>query len=136
MGKRPVLESKLRKMMRDPERFQDGAVSFVEWARGGDAGMPDTFIHKGDRLVPLELKRGESVVKELRPAQRLWHRTALTMGTPTYGATIVEDDAWSGGFRILIYSIELRWGRTLVEVLLETISYDAFCLDTLRSALR
>lgn len=135
MGKRPVLESKLRKMMREPQRFKGGAVSFVEWAQGGDAGIPDTLIHMGNHLVPLELKRGESVVKELRPAQRLWHRTALTMGTPTYGATIVKDAAWSGGFRIKIYSIGLR-ERTLIEVLLETISYDAFCFDTLRSALR
>lgn len=55
--------------------------------------------------VPLELKRGNSVVAGLRPTQRLWHRNSLNLGIQTYGMTLRQDESvslvalrLSGGF--------------------------------------
>ena len=42
-------------------------------------------------MEAMELKRGPSVVKALRPAQRLWHRSTLSLGIPTFGLTLKMD---------------------------------------------
>lgn len=78
--------------MRDSSRFPIGCVSFVEPGLGADTGLPDTFVLINGLFVPLELKRGQSVVKELRPSQRLWHRTSIMRGARTYGAAIGSDN--------------------------------------------
>lgn len=130
MGRRPVLESKLRKLIRDPMRFDDGSVSFIEYGHGGDAGIPDTLVHWEDRLVPLELKRGPSVLKALRPAQRLWHRTTLTNGAQTFGASIEASKGWSGGFVIWLFELHCV-DRKLSEQSLCGMSHDTFCYDEL-----
>ena len=64
----------------------------------------------------MELKRGPSVVKELRSAQRLWHRTSLKLGIQTFGASI----DLSGG-QVSVFRITLD-GRVLGEELLATVS--------------
>lgn len=89
MRKGTVRESELRKILRDHGRFPIGSVSFCEYGLGGDPGLPDSWIDGGaGHWLPLELKRGPSVAKELRPSQRLWHRTSIERGIRTFGATL------------------------------------------------
>lgn len=120
-----VLEGDLRKLLRDDARFPSGTVTFCEWAPGGDPGMPDSWVACHGRWEPLELKRGSSVVKELRPAQRLWHRTSLKLGIPTHGLTIEH----TGG-RVLVFRLILN-ERVLEEVLLEEVDSNSLQLDVL-----
>lgn len=87
--------------------------------------MPDSWVACHGRWEPMELKRGPSVVNELRPAQRLWHRTSLKLGIPTHGATIEH----SGG-RVLIFRLTLT-GRVLGEVLLDAVDSNSLQLDVL-----
>ena len=90
-----VLESNLRALLRETARFPSGTVTFCEFAKGGDPGMPDCWIAGNLCLItgkrhwlPTELKRGPSVLKALRPSQRLWHRTSIELGIRTFGMTI------------------------------------------------
>lgn len=127
-----ALEKDLRKVMRDPERFPLGSVSFVEPARGSDVGLPDTFVVINRHHVALELKRGKSVVRELRPSQRLWHKSAILMGVKTYGATLTAEGD------VLLVAIQLPGGTLsseLTEVTVSSVSLDQFTHKWLRLAL-
>lgn len=91
--------------MRDVTRFPSGTVSFSEPGLGSDFGLPDAWVANAPAWTPVELKRGPSVVKELRPTQRLWHRNSLSLGIQTYGMTLRSDGTvalvalrLSGGF--------------------------------------
>ena len=114
-----VLESDLRRLTRDERRFPPGTVSFFEPGVGSDFGLPDCFfagLFPGmfRHWVPCELKRGPSVLKELRPSQRLWHRNSLHLGIPTYGASISLDED-----RISIFKLSLI-GKKISGDLIET----------------
>ena len=86
-----VLESELRRTMRGWPEYDQGLISFIEPARGSDVGISDCLFTTSLGLVPVELKRGPSVVRELRPAQRAWHRCQLHAGINTYGLTILRN---------------------------------------------
>lgn len=107
-----VLESKLRKLLRAWPEYQTGLISFVEPARGSDVGIADCMFTTARGLVPVELKRGPSVAKELRPAQRAWHRMQLHAGMPTYGLTALQDGS------VKMFSLSLSGG--LMSEMVET----------------
>ena len=86
-----ALEKDLRRVLQDPDRFPLGSVSFVEPGLGATHGLPDTFVLVAGRFTPLELKRGRSVVKELRPTQKLWHKSIIMRGAKSFGAAIAKD---------------------------------------------
>ena len=125
------IEADLRHIMQDDSKFPTGTVTFVEHGKGGDAGAPDTFFAH-DRWIPLELKMGPSVVKELRPTQRRWHLISLLLGITTYGATIDGDV-------VILYELGLSptdrgSRRTLVEYELLRCNSSFFTLVVLRGA--
>ena len=127
-----ALEKDLRKVMRDLERFPLGSVSFVEPARGSDVGLPDTFVVIKRHHTALELKRGKSVVRELRPSQRLWHKTAILMGVRTYGATLTAEG------EVLLVTLLLPGGKLsseLTEMIMSSVSLDQFTYKWLCEAL-
>ena len=88
-----VLESELRRTIRGWPEYEKGLISFIEPSRGSDVGIADCLLTTSIGLVPIELKRGPSVVRELRPAQRAWHRCQLHAGVNTYGLTILRNRA-------------------------------------------
>lgn len=122
-----VLEGDLRKIMRDPMRFPSGTLFFGEFGHGGDPGLPDAWLAGNSRWLPLELKKGNSVVKALRPSQRKWHRESLERGIATYGATI----RGVGSQNVLIVRIVLV-GSTLMEEYVADIAADELTYDWLR----
>jgi hypothetical protein len=128
-----ALEKDLRKVMRDLERFPLGSVSFVEPARGSDVGLPDTFVVVDGHHTALELKRGNSVVRELRPTQRLWHKTAILIGAKTYGATLRSSGAVSI-VRILLPGGHI--GSELTEEPIVSLPIERYCYDIVLRALR
>lgn len=131
MGRMRVQESQLRKMIRSWPEHEQGMVSFVEPAVGADTGLPDTlFLLKG-HLVGIELKRGESVVKELRPSQRRWHRSTLHNGGQTYGLTLRNDD------NVLLVAIHLSGGvmSDLLERKIMRCSQAEFSFETVSRAI-
>ena len=99
-----VLESELRKTIRGWPEYDQGLISFVEPARGSDVGLADCLFTTSIGLVPMELKRGPSVVRELRPAQRAWHRCQLHAGVNTYGLTILRNRA------VVLFQLALSGG--------------------------
>ena len=122
-----ALERDLRKILRDQKKFPPGSVSFIEPARGSDFGLPDTMVLIGGLFIPIELKRGPSVVKELRPSQKVWHKLSISMGGRTYGATL-------DGSSVKLYEIRLPGGslsNKLEEQLLWVAVEDEFCHDSL-----
>ena len=127
--KRTVLEADLRFILRDESRFPFGTVSFCEFARGGDPGFPDSMIAGPRHWIPTELKRGGSVVKNLRPTQRRWHRTSLELGIPTYGMSISLN-----GKQVLVFSLGLDSGG-LNEYLIEAIEPEELELRRFLSAI-
>ena len=104
-----VLESDLRSILRDEERFPLGTVSFCEWARGGDPGLPDTWVAVAPLWAPVELKRGRGVIKGLRPSQRRWHKTSLLLNVPTFGLTY-------DGTKVYLLELKLDDKRRLTEM--------------------
>lgn len=104
MARMTVKESALRRHIRTWDEYLAGLVSFIEPAVGSDTGLPDTLFLLRGRLVPIELKRGESVVRELRPSQRSCHRSTLHAGGQTYGLTVREDK------QVLMYALHLEGG--------------------------
>jgi hypothetical protein len=115
-----ALEGDLRKLLRDLKRFPSGAISFCEFGKGGDPGLPDSFLAGARHWIPLELKRGKSVVRNLRPSQRKWHRDSLERDIPTYGATIIGE----APHRILIMRLLLINGELSEELIAECSSQD------------
>lgn len=105
-----VLEANLRSILRDTARFPSGAVSFVEFAPGGDSGIPDCWIV--DRGVnppvhkPVELKLGISVIAGLRPSQRRWHKDSLNIGARTFGLAI-DLEGTVRGYELVLKDSEL-----------------------------
>lgn len=83
-----ALENELRKILRDDSRFPSGAITFTEYAMGGDSGAPDAWFSCDSRWNPLELKRGKNPVKSLRPSQVRWHKDSLRRGVASFLATI------------------------------------------------
>lgn len=120
--RRKVLESELRSRMRDAKFFPEGVVTFIEPGTGADSGVSDTLVIIDGVLVPVELKRGRSVLSGLRPSQRAWHRTQAHLGVKTYGATLTQD------LLVLAYRIRLTGGimSDLTETLIGTSSLDLF----------
>lgn len=96
-GNQP-LEKDLRSILRDERRFPLGTITFTEYAMGGDSGAPDSWFIADDHWQPLELKRGPSVVKKLRPTQIRWHKDSLIRNVRTYGATI--HNGWVAVFEL------------------------------------
>lgn len=86
--KATVLERDLRALLRDESRFPFGTVTFTEFAMGGDAGAPDSWIAALSHAQPVELKRGKSALKGLRPSQKQWHLSCAVYGVRTYGLAI------------------------------------------------
>ena len=109
-----VLEADLRHILRDVRRFPSGTVSFCEFARGGDAGLPDCWLAGRNQWLPLELKRGGSVLKGLRPTQHAWHRDSLELGIKTWGLTIASNTK-----KVLLFEFVLVNGQ-LNEALLQS----------------
>lgn len=125
MAKMKVLESTLRNALKDEERFPIGTVTLVEPGLGSDFGLPDSFIVGQTHWEPCELKRGNSVVKGLRPTQRRWHRQSLHLGVQTYGMTLRNDGV------VNVVAIRLAGGlmgglseELLREVDLTKLDYD------------
>jgi len=104
VSNKPLKESLLRNALRDVNRFPEGRIGFIEPANGSDVGLPDCLVAIGDRWKPLELKRGNSVIKELRPTQRLWHRTSLSFGIRTHGLVLRSD------YSVILFEIKLSGG--------------------------
>lgn len=91
MGRMKVHENQLRSTVRGWGAYEAGLISFIEPGLGADTGLPDCLLLVGRHWEPVELKRGPSVVKELRPSQRRWHRASLANGAQTYGLTLRND---------------------------------------------
>lgn len=126
--KRKVMESELRRRMRDAAFFPEGLATFIEPGQGADSGVSDTLVAIEGILVPIELKRGRSVLSGLRPSQRAWHRTQASNGVRTYGATLTQDCL------VLVYRIALTGGimSELTELLIGTSSLQLFDYSDLR----
>lgn len=86
-----ALESDLRKLLRDRTKFNEEDFVFIEHGRGGDAGLPDVMLIEGKKFVPIELKKGPSVLKKLRPTQRGFHKQMAMLMVPTFGLTLHKD---------------------------------------------
>jgi len=129
---KPLKESLLRNALRDPIRFPVGRISFIEPANGSDVGLPDCLIAVSDQLKPLELKRGMSVVKELRPTQRLWHRTSISFGVKSYGLTLCSD------YSVMLFGLRLAGGFSgeLHETLIGTFELHFIDYGDLSNAMR
>ncbi len=117
-------ESALRLKIRTWDEYVDGFVSFVEPSIGSDVGISDCLFTIKSKLVPVELKRGRSVLRELRPSQRMWHRTQLHNGIKTYGLLLLRDDS------VELYRLSLSGGfasdfieTLLLETDLESMSF-------------
>lgn len=95
MAKARVKESLIRQVIRTWPEYEDGRVCFIEPGLGSDTGLSDTMFNSDldGRLIPVELKRGKSVVSELRPSQRIWHRQQLHWGNRTYGLVLRLDSS-------------------------------------------
>lgn len=128
-----ALEKDLRRVLQDPDRFPIGSVSFVEPGLGATHGLPDTFVLVTGRFTPLELKRGLSVVKELRPTQRLWHKSIIIRGASSFGAAIAKDGS------VRFFQL-FMWGRSIssglgeeqiahlpADVISQDFDYDKLC---------
>jgi hypothetical protein len=61
----------------------------------------------GGLFIPIELKRGKSVVAHLRPSQKSWHKLSLSLGGRTYGATLVADPE---GDQVILFELKLPGG--------------------------
>lgn len=120
-----ALEADLRAILRDELRFAFGAISFFEYGKGGDAGLPDCWVAKAPAWIALELKLGRGVVSKLRPAQVRWHKRSLMMGITTYGASL---DAEMEAVRV--YRLSLS-GRKINETLILEQDPDVFHLAEL-----
>lgn len=123
MGRMKVHESELRRHIRSWPQHEQGLISFIEPGLGADTGFPDTTFLIGAYQVPIELKRGRSVVKELRPSQRAWHRATLHAGGITYGITLLNDGsvlmvrlALSGGLMSELQEHAMDRWETLAEM--------------------
>lgn len=105
MASRPK-ESLLRQLIRQWPEYEDGRVMFIEPGMGSDVGLPDTMMNSDldSKLIPVELKRGRSVVSELRPSQRIWHRQQLYHGNRTYGLLLTH------GSSSILYALSLSGG--------------------------
>lgn len=123
MANKPLKESLLRNALRDPSRFPEGRISFIEPAKGADVGLPDCLVATEDCWVPLELKRGKSIIKELRPTQRLWHRSSISFGIKTYGLTLCSD------YSVLLFELKLHPGGFSAE--LSELFIQSFELDSI-----
>ena len=104
----------------------------MEPGRGADSGLPDTFVLAFGRFIPIELKRGRSVVKELRPSQRMWHKSSILLRAATFGATI--HDGVVDVFQLIL--LEHSLAGKLDELLLATIRADSFSYSYLVDALK
>lgn len=122
-----MIESHLRSILRDDLRFPSNRITFTEFAKGGSSGVVDCWFAHGGRWNPLELKLGSSVVKNLRPTQRRWHRDSLELGIPTYGASI-DDNV------VRVFELYLKAG-TIKEKLRGVYSVDSFCIADLDSSI-
>lgn len=128
MGRALVQESQLRKHIRAWPETEAGYVTFIEPAvgAGADVGVSDCLITVRGQMRPVELKRGDSVVKELRPSQRRWHRLNLHSGLQTYGLTLRNDG------QVVMFAIGLAGGlmselieRKIMRCSLEELNYNA-----------
>jgi hypothetical protein len=106
-----LLESHLRRQLREDKRFADGTVTLLEPGKGSDTGLPDSFFAVNGHWEPIELKRGHSVISELRPSQKRWHRNSLYHGIQTYGLLLRRDES------VLMVALALSGG--LMSELLE-----------------
>lgn len=99
-------ESLLRQTIKEWPQYEDGRVTFIEPGMGSDIGLPDTLFNSNvdGKLVPIELKRGKSVIAELRPSQRIWHRQQLFHGNQTYGLLLTPYSA------SILYALSLSGG--------------------------
>lgn len=131
MGRMRVHESELRKAIRRWQEYEAGLVSFIEPAVGADTGLPDTLFLVRGQLVGVELKRGESVVRELRPSQRAWHRGTLHNGGQTYGLTLRNDG------QVLMVALQLSGGETseLTERKIMRCSQQEFSFEAVASTI-
>ena len=112
MARIKVKENQLRGAIRSWPEHEDGKISFIEPGLGSDTGIADCLFIVGAHWVPVELKRGPSVVKELRPSQRAWHRASLHHGAQTFGLSLRNDGS------VIMVALGLAGG--LMSELIET----------------
>lgn len=122
--KAKVLERDLRALLRDERRFPFGTVTFTEFAKGGDAGAPDSWIAALSHAQPVELKRGKSALKGLRPSQKQWHLSCAVYGVRTYGLAIDT----TGAIRLFRMCPRGVLGEDLMAITdVNGFHYDWFC---------
>ena len=138
MAVKQSLEGDLRTILRDAQTDENidlTRLQFIEHGKGGDPGFPDCLVsvtHHGPRMIGVELKRGKSVVGELRPTQRLWHKSMLMAGHVTFGLTLVTREKKRRTidlFQLLLASDGTSARRKLAEDLI-------FCVDEEQFSLR
>lgn len=117
MPKLEFKEAGLRALFRSADRFPEGTVWLSEPGIGGDLGLPDVWIQldtgRSRFYAPLELKRGETPLKEFRPSQRRFHRVCAQRGVTTFCLTQTHDTLASGHVvEYRLKKLELSYGKT------------------------
>lgn len=132
MKRTKVFESQLRGLIKNWPEYDAGLVSFVEPGLGADTGVADCLFLIDAQLTPVELKRGLSVVKELRPSQRAWHRALLHAGARTYGLTL------TGMVSVILFKLSLSGGlmSDLEEAEIDSYSLSNFTFKGVTDSIR